>query len=386
MTLRMEQVAAALPTVVDRFDQQRAGMQRGLDVAREALGLWAAGPAAGNARIAAAMATRGEPYALATAAEGPDLVVAPPGEPGPVTVVAADGSDIGPDRFSAVRCYVLNIGRVALPYGGFGDPLLDARATVDLEVASGDDESGRPPVTAQSLRLYRDVRELQEALALAGERAGHGAVVMLLDGTLLPWDLHGRQVGGIALEWFRDETKAALDRGRDLAEGHEDFSAGAYISGSAARDVVTSLRELVDAPPPGWPLSDAALFARLLGDGDRSALFTATSNRPERVEQFLGPEHAVQFFYLRAGDDLSRVEVPAWAATPSRIERLHAALVQQCRLCGGYPRALQEAHEQAVISSGDRQQFARLLEQVAGSRGLHARANGKSMSKRRRAL
>ncbi|GAB4337657.1 MAG: DNA double-strand break repair nuclease NurA [Dehalococcoidia bacterium] len=384
MTLRMDQVAARLPGVVDRYEQQRAEIERGLDLAGRALDRWAADPEAGNARIAAAMAGRDDPYALTTA-ENPGRVGPVPGDPAPGTVVAVDGSDIGPDRFSAVRCYVLNIGRVALPYGVPGEPALEAEATVDLEAVPGDGEPG-PPVTAQSLRLYRDVRELQEGIALAERRLDHGPVTLLLDGTLLPWDLHGRQVTGVALEWFRGETKAALDRGRDVARSHQRLAVGGYISGSAARDVVTSLRELADGVATAWPLSDAQLFARILEDGQRSAVFAATSNRPERVEQYLTADHAVRFFYLRVGADIARVEVPAWAADAARVEQLHATLVQQCRLCGGYPRALQEAHEQAVISSGDRQQFARLLEHIAGGRGLRALANGKSMSKRRRAL
>lgn len=385
MTLRMDQVAARLPGVVDRYEQRRAETERGLDLAGRALERWTTDPEAGNARIAAAMAARDDPYALATS-EPPGLVVpAPAHRPG--TVVAVDGSDIGPDRFSAVRCYVLNIGRVALPYGVPGEPLLEATATVDLEATPGD-EDGTPPVTAQSLRLYRDVCELQEGIALAASRLSSGPVTLLLDGTLLPWDLHGRQVSGLALEWFRAATKAALDDGRDVARSNEGFAVGGYISGSAARDVITSLRELIDdgAPPVAWPLSDAQLFARLLQDGQRSALFAATSNRPERVEQYLTPDHGVRFFYLRAGADIARVEVPAWAAEGPRIAQLHATIVQQCQMCEGYPRALQEAHEQAVISSGDRQQFAHLLERIAGGRGLRAPVNGKSMSKRRRAL
>lgn len=384
MTLRMDQVAARLPDVVDRYEQQRSETERGLDLAHAALERWAADPEAGNIRIAAAMAARDDPYALATA-ENPGRVTPWPGDPAPVTVVSVDGSDIGPDRFSAVRCYVLNIGHAILPYGVDGAPSLAANATVDLETLPGAGGTG-PPVTAQSLRLYRDVRELQEGIALAEGRLGHGPVTLLLDGTLLPWDLHGRQVSGVALEWFRAETKAALDRGRDLAAHHGRLAVGAYISGSAARDVVTSLHELAAGTTAAWPLGDAQLFARILDDGQRSAVFAATSNRPERVEQYLTPAHAVQFFYLRVGADIARIEIPAWAAESARVEQLHATLVQQCGLCGGYPRALQEAHEQAVISSGDRQQFARLLEHVAGGRGLGTLANGKSMSKRRRAL
>jgi NurA-like 5'-3' nuclease len=60
--------------------------------------------------------------------------------------------------------------------------------------------------------------------------------------------------------------------------------------------------------------------------------------------------------------------------------------VDQCRRCDGYPRALQEAHEQAVISGNDRLQFGRLLEMEVGRHGLRSLSNSKQVSKRRRGL
>ena len=104
------------------------------------------------------------------------------------------------------------------------------------------------------------------------------------------------------------------------------------------------------------------------------------------VEQQVPPESQVAFFYLRTGGDVARVELPIWAATPDRVARLHATLIDQCARCDGYPRALQEAHEQAVISGGDRQQFARLLETEAARQRVFAALNGKQSSKRRRAV
>ncbi|MEX2080786.1 MAG: DNA double-strand break repair nuclease NurA, partial [Dehalococcoidia bacterium] len=97
--------------------------------------------------------------------------------------------------------------------------------------------------------------------------------------------------------------------------------------------------------------------------------------------------HQVCFFYLRTGDDIARVELPQWVADDDlRVQLLHATLVDQCRRCDGYPRALQEAHEQAVISVGDRQQFANMVELLAAPLGLRPGRNGKAASKRSRAL
>jgi hypothetical protein len=50
------------------------------------------------------------------------------------------------------------------------------------------------------------------------------------------------------------------------------------------------------------------------------------------------------------------VEVPYWVAhNPKLLNLVHAAIVEQCKLTGGYPYALVRAHELAVVSAADRQ-------------------------------
>jgi hypothetical protein len=218
---------------------------------------------------------------------------------------------------------------------------------------------------------------------LAHERSLDSEVVLILDGTLFPWDLDAPHVSDSVKRDARMRTQDALDL---LHSAGERVCLGAYVSGSRSGDVVASLGALAPEPLPAWPATDAQLFARLLREGERSALFRAMSERRQRVEQLFSPAHEVCFFYLRIGADVARVELPHWAATPARVDRLHATLVDQCRRCDGYPRALQEAHELAVISGGDRQLFSRLLEEEAARQGIHQPATGKQQSKRRRAV
>ena len=161
---------------------------------------------------------------------------------------------------------------------------------------------------------------------------------------------------------------------------------GAYTSTSRSRDVVTSLRALSGDETTLWPQSDSQYLSTILADGERSAVFRAQSERNRRAEDLFSKAQQACFFYVRIGDDIARVEVPLWAANPERIALLHSTIVDQCARCNGYPRALQEAHEQAVISGGDRQQFSMLLENEARHHRLRTGANNKSMSKRRRAL
>lgn len=375
MTLRLEAVAARLPAVVAGYRARLEATAASERAASETLARWASDPEAANAAIAAAMGEDPRPFALATG-DAPDAAFpAPPFTP--MTVAGVDGSSIDPDRFAAAPCFVVNAGWAVLPYGVGGEAALDSTAVIG-PAGAGDEDSD---LLAGGIALLRDVRELEAGARLACERVERGPVVLLLDGTLLPWDLDSRQVPESVRVRLRARTADAFAR---LQVCSAAASVGSYISASRAGDVVTSLGALAPAGQPAWPQADAWLFRRMLADGDRSGLFRARSTRRTQVEQLLGLE--VLFFYVRAGEDIARVELPVWAATAAHVERLHAAIVDQCRRNDGYPRCLQEAHEQAVISGGDREQFTRLLEAEAGRQGLHAALNGKRMSKRRRAV
>lgn len=383
MTLRFELVAAQLADVVARYREVVRGADAAFSAAVDFLRTWSEDPAGTNQRIQASMEREVHPYALAGDEPPHATIEAPPSTP--CTVVAADGSSINPDRFAPVPCWVVNIGRVALPYAVPGEPLLDSQPIVgpmsNENASDGEDEPDDVVPVRWGVTLLRDVMELEAIAELATERVAHGPVVALLDGTLLPWDLDAPQVPQELRVHLRDRTARALDRlaGLGLA-----LSLGAYISATRAADVVTSLRALrVPGAERLW--ADAPLFARLLAPGQRSAIFRARSERTRRVEQQF-PAHEVCFFYLRVEDDIARVELPAWAADPQRVGRLHRALLDQTQFCGGYPRALQEAHELAVISSVDREQFARLLESESTRAGIHATLAGKQRSKRRRLI
>jgi hypothetical protein len=375
VTLNVQDVVRQLPGLVERARERAAGREAAVHAARGALAAWAAGPEEADARIAAAMADDPRPYALSLAEPVDFHALPPPLEP--LTVVAADGSSIEPDRFAPVPCFAINLGVVALPYGVPGEPLLESRARVGP--APGGEEAALP-VSTWGVTLQRDARELFAGAGEAHARAAHGPAVLLLDGTLLPWDLDSPRIAEPVRRDARDRTREALDL---LATAAPRLSAGAYISGSRAADVVTSLAALDGGPAPLE--ADALLFAGLLGEGERSAVFRAASTRQGRVE-FSFPGHQVCFFYLRVAGDVARVELPRWCAAGPPVDRLHAAIVDQCARCDGYPRALQEAHELAVISGGDRVQFSRLLESEAGRQGVRRPFAGKDLSKRRRAI
>jgi hypothetical protein len=382
----MDQVVGELPGFIESYREQSAAMDAGLAVAESTLRAWALDPEAGNRELERAMADSREPFAVARE-ESPMGTFDPP-DGGPITVVAADGSSIEPDRFAPVQCYVINSGYVVLPYGVPAvEPRLNAQAVLGPELpalANSGRDDGSEDTSARSwgVSLRRDVHELEVGVWAALPPLESGPVVLLYDGTLLPWDLDSPDVAAPIRTDLQQRTNQALD---DVREAGAAISLGAYVSGSRARDLVTSLAALAPGDTRRWPEADSQLMYRLLRSNQRSAVFEARSKRRDRIEEQFS-SHQVCFFYLRIGDDIARVELPHWATTPDRLGRLHSTLVDQCQRCGGYPRALQEAHEQAVISAGDRLQFSLLLERAAARQGLQPRTNSKQMSKRRRAL
>ena len=98
-------------------------------------------------------------------------------------------------------------------------------------------------------------------------------------------------------------------------------------------------------------------------------------------------QHGVAFFYLRTEEEIGRVEIPDWVAADEALLALaHSLVVEQCRLGPGYPVALKEAHEQAVVTGADRQYFIELVEAALTDNSLPVYSSEKNISKRFRWL
>ena len=77
--------------------------------------------------------------------------------------------------------------------------------------------------------------------------------------------------------------------------------------------------------------------------------------------------------------------IPEWVATDeSLLELTHALVLDQGRRGQGYPVALSEAHEQAVVTGADRENFWQLVEASLVDEKLPSPTSAKSFSKRTR--
>ena len=173
----------------------------------------------------------------------------------------------------------------------------------------------------------------------------------------------------------------ALDRFR--ADG---LPVASYVSFPANAEVVHLLRFWRgedDADPPDDTLRgllDRHLFERALAEGERSAVFASGS----RILEQYGEHHHIVYFYVRAGREVGRVEMPRWVAEqPGWVDLLHAVVLDECEKGGGYPMILSEAHERAVVRAQEKDVFYRILERQMRGAGLPVTlGSGKAASKR----
>jgi hypothetical protein len=307
-----------------------------------------------------------------------DFHAPPPALPLNATLIAADGSQINPDRHGAVQFGLINVGAIILRLNSGEAPIIrtDSQLLFDDELftASGN------PLTDGMVALRRDLKERAKLHELATEFDGDGTpVITFTDG---PIELWGAKDGEDASA-FEEGLNNYLSVLSQL-QGRGVTTAG-YVDKPAA-DLVIRLLELTEATPedlqklreyhPLRGVSDRWLFGEkknpLLSPGERSAVFTLQS----KSEKYYKGVLALHFFYLNAGTEGRpwpvRVEIPQWvAADPEKLGILHAVLVSQCRMMGEkpYPYLLHRSHEIAVVSHEERQQVEQMLD-------LELRRNG----------
>ncbi|MFM8322064.1 MAG: DNA double-strand break repair nuclease NurA [Chloroflexota bacterium] len=281
--------------------------------------------------------------------------------PAQATLIAADGSQILPDRHAQVQYALINIGAIQMELKPAAAPQVTIQSRLLYDEAL---HPGGGTLSEDRLALERDLRERQRLVELA--ETAPAPVISLTDGPLELWGAKDTLDGG-EFEKSLQQYQAVLLRLRDLQVCH-----AGYVDKPAANLVtrlleVASLqeRELEDVRRcyPLQGISDRFLF-NFLEPGERSAVFAMQSRSAVRYQDDL----ALHFFYLNVGHSqqahLARVEAPAWVVQrPQMLDALQAALVYQCRALGTapYPYILHRSHEAAVVTYQDADQVTQML-------------------------
>ena len=300
-----------------------------------------------------------------------DAHIPAPVMPAQAVVLAADGSQIAPDRHQQVRYCMINVGGICILHGQAIPPTMQ----VESQLFYGEQlytQTGT--MTELALALRRDLHERQMLLELSQDTTL--PVVSFTDGPMELWGPREVEARGE----FTRSLKEYLDLLRVLAQ--RGVTTAGYIDNPLA-DLVVRMLEIAGASeselpnlrsnPPLRGVADTALFRDILGPGERSAVFALQSHSMEEYRDVL----ALHFFYLNVGREahpwLARVEIPAWvAANPVQLDLLHACLIDQCRILGAhpYPYALHRAHEIAVVSLQEKDQVTEMIALELRRRGV----------------
>jgi len=394
MSLDLTKVAAQVGALIAGLKNNRAAREQRLRYALDTLSGSAIDLAALKKKISAGKTT----WLVAEVTEALDTRYPLPALPPDFTVFATDGSHIDVDRHRAARCYLINIGAVTLTYGSRPDAALSSHPYLysdDKDMVVKAPGGGREQIVEGALLgAKRSIEECLKLAELAAALPKDSAALAMLDGTLILWGLEAYPefVGDM---FVRDGLVPALNSMKKLNRDRR-LALASYISFPRSTDVVNVLR--VATCPHDVPdcdkycsesrecdglsgVRDRDIFENLLSDGERSALFIS----PSKIVKERYGEHKIYFFYLKAGDEIARVEIPHWVADSAELlELTHSLAFDQCRRGGGYPVALSEAHEQAVVTGTDRENFWELVESGLIEEKIPTSGSAKSLSKRTR--
>ena len=326
----------------------------------------------------------------------------PPQVPPDFTVAAADGSHIDVDRHMAARCFLINTGLAILTYGYRPDALLTSQPTLyaaDDELVISDPGSYRQqPIEDAVLGAKRTVEEMRALVKAVKQLPPDLPTLALVDGSLIMLGLVGALNQDFVLrELVEEGFVRALEELEEMARSRALAVAG-YVSLPGSAEVVSGIRaatcpyeleggsyrcsfygpgrEPCDSCVGG--VRDRDIFARTLEPGERSAMFATGSTAVEQYYMGTG----VAFFYVHAGEEIGRVEVPSWVADrPDLLDLVHALVIDQCARGRGYPVALMEAHEQAVVTGADRRYFGEMVNGALQRGGLPVFTSEKARSK-----
>jgi len=299
--------------------------------------------------------------------ENLDTHVPTPALPVDATLIAADGSQIIPDRHAAIQFGLVNVGAIAMQLNTGSTP----EVFTDSTLFFGDElltEFGTT-LSEGTIALRRDLAERTKLGEIAKKYPA--PIITFTDG---PIELWGNKDPSNAKS-FKKSMQQYLGALSRLQE--KGITTAGYVDKPGSNPVLRLL-EIMQAPAdkleklreyhPLLGVTDSWLYGEkndsLLKPGERSAVFAMQSKSKEQYKGVL----ALHFFYLNVGMEGHpwpvRVEIPKWVVDDSKkLDDLHAALIQQCRILGSkpYPYLLHRSHEVAVVSFDEKRQVEQML-------------------------
>jgi len=297
------------------------------------------------------------------------------------TLIAADGSQIVPNRHDPLQYYVINVGAIAMQVGSGKTP--EVFADTELHML---DEFEDTFFSDSQVALQRDVAERKKLLEVAQKYKG--TIIALTEGQLELW-------GAVDNDNSRDFEKSLQDYIDTLKElEKQNVITSGYVDKPGANWVVRLL-EIAAIPKDELPnlkkyrpflgVTDLWLFRQLLGKHERSAIFRLQAKSAETYTDSI----SIHFFYINVGDEkkpkIARVDVPLWVVNNKEtLNSLHCALIEQSKIMGNepFPYLLHRAHEIAVVTHKEKEEIDQMLAiEIRNNGGEVGEKSGKQSAK-----
>jgi len=293
--------------------------------------------------------------------------------------ISIDGSQVYPDRHQGTSCFLINIGTVVIKYGSEQLVHLDSYP----RVFAGPSEEGIPDLSRDTVNCLRHSKELEAALGVFTsfkQKSGDAPTVLLFDGSLVFWHLAAKEAA--IKEYYLAQHLQIFNQ----LYKQQCLLAG-YISLPRSKELISLVRlklcdfDLTDqaALEAFGNLVDSSIASGFLKPHERTIVFANNAPISQAYPDHLRP----YFFYINVGDEIARIELPAWIAREQILVDMVATIMcDQAAKGDGYPVVIAEAHEQAVVKGADRDYFYRALHDLGMARGHQMTGSQKGVKKR----
>lgn len=300
----------------------------------------------------------------------------------PYCVLAVDGSQIYPDKHQGTPSYLVNIGCAMVAYGLLGASVAFSSAPFVYSGVQDEEDTAQTPDMVNGKRQELEFKYgIEKSAAYKVHAQAHNApYLFLFDGSLIFWHLESK-----------DETLKNMFLSSYLASLHQLYQTktlvAGYISLPKSKELVNLLRlELCnftvtnkEAYKEVDALVDTVIAGFFLEPYHRSIVFKNHASICQTYPDHLYP----YFFYLHVGNEIARIEIPAWIAADAHAVNCIAAIsIDQSNKGRGYPVVLAEAHEQAVVKGPDREFFYQLISKIGFEKNQRLKLSQKSIKKR----
>ena len=295
-------------------------------------------------------------------------------------VVSVDGSQIYPDKHQGISCFLLNIGTVVLRYGAsLGGAQFSSEPSIFVE----QDFEAETSSTIDIVNCKREEFEFQKGLEqclLVKKEFPDLPLIFLFDGSLIFWHLDSKDP--VLKDYFLKRY------GELLQQFYEhDIAIAGYISLPKSKELVGLVRAQVssfsasntEALDAVKHISDGTIARFFLEPHTYSTVFENHAAVSETYPQHLKP----YFVYYNTGSEIARIELPGYMVQQERIDSVMSMVANQTHKGNGYPVAIAEAHEQAVVKGPDRDFFYQAIEKVGIEQKRRIIPSQKSAKKRR---